>query len=328
MRSALVLWLLTGALLAQSGNAFSRSKAIVGRVWLGRASGGHIQVNLETSYGTVIASTYSDPDGRFSFHDLSGGVYQVSAAASGFQPLTQTVNLGDTGDEAEVSLFLHAASNVTARPVNPLSSPSLQKKALASYQKGRALLDAKKYSQAIGPLTETVAAAPMSAIAYNDLGSAYYGNRKVNEAQRSWQQALRIDPHFAPSAINLARIENDKKHWSAALKLLQTAAASPKGDTWPMHLERARAEYGEQQWVPAFQDLNQALQLGGGDKWPQIYALRANLFVRAGRYPEARQDFETYLKLEPKGTLSSQTRQIVRDMIAHGVPEPAPAPHP
>lgn len=300
-----------------------RRKAIVGRIWMEKTPAAHIQVNLQTTYGTTIATTYSDPDGRFNFPDLSGGIYQLSASAPGFQPLTQSVNLGESGDEADVSLFLRRADASGPAPPGPLSSPSLQKKALASYQKGRQLLDAKKYAEAIAPLTEAVAAAPLSALAYNDLGSAYFGARKPSEAQRSWQQALRIDPHFAPAVVNLARLANDQNHWPQALKLLQQASG-PGADSWPFHLERGRSEYGLEQWPAAFADLNRAVQLGGGQQWPQLYALRANLFVRAGLYPQARHDFETYLKLAPTGALAPNAKRIVADMIAHGVPEPAP----
>lgn len=318
-RCLLVLGLTTIVLMAQG----MRKKAIIGRVWMEKSPAAHIQVNLQSTYGTVIATTYSDPDGRFAFPDLSGGVYQLSASAPGFQPLTQSVNLGESGDEADVSLFLRRADSSGPAPPGPLSSPSLQKKALASYQKGRQLLEAKKYAEAIAPLTATVAAAPLSALAYNDLGSAYFGSRKIPEAQRSWQQALRIDPHFAPAVVNLARLANDQNHWPQALKLLQQASG-PGADSWPFHLERGRSEYGLQQWQTAFDDLNQALRSGAGTSWPQIYALRANLFVRAGRYPQARRDFETYLRLAPTGSLAPKAKQIVSDMIAHGVPEPAP----
>jgi len=315
----LVFGLVTVALMAQG----FRTKTIVGRIWMGKAAAPNVQIDLQTSYGTTISTTYSDQDGHFGFSDLTGGIYKVSAVAQGFDPVTETVNLGESGDEAEVSLFLHAANSSGPAKPGPLSSPSLQKKALASYQQGRKLLDAKQYDQAIAPLTEAVAAAPLSAMAYNDLGSAYFGARKVPQAQRSWQQALRIDPHFAPAAVNLARIENDGNHWQQALKLLQKA--SGKGaDTWPFHLERGRSEYGLQQWQAAFDDLNQALKLGAGTPWPQIYALRANLYVRAGMYPQARHDFETYLKLDPTGTLAPRAKRIVADMVAHGVPEPAP----
>jgi tetratricopeptide (TPR) repeat protein len=318
-RCIVVLGLASVALLGQ----FMPRKTIVGRIWMEKVPAAHVAINLQTANGTTIATMYSDPDGRFSFSELSGGIYQVSASVQGFQPVSQSVNLGATGDEAEVSLFLrHTNDGGKAQP-GPLSSPSLQKKALASYQQGRQLLDAKKYAEAIAPLTEAVAAAPLSALAYNDLGSAYFGARKLPEARRSWQQALRIDSHFAPAAVNLARLENDRNRWQQALKLLQQASGQGT-DMWPYHLERGRSEYGLQQWQAAFADLNQAVQLGGGQQWPQIYALRANLYVRAGQFPQARRDFETYLKLAPTGTLAPKAKQIVADMVAHGVPEPAP----
>lgn len=315
----LVFGLATAALMGQG----MRSKTIVGRIWMEKMPAPHVLVSLQTSYGTTFATAYSDSDGRFGFQNLSGGAYQLAASAPGYQPLTQAVNLGESGDEADVSLFLRKADTTGGAQPGPLTSPSLQKKALASYQKGRQLLDAQKYAEAIAPLTEAVAASPLSAMAYNDLGSAYFGARKVPEAQRSWQQALRLDPHFTPAAVNLARVENDKDHWQQALKLLQQANGQSTG-TWPYHLEKGRSEYGLQQWQAAFDDLNQSLKLGGGEHWPQLYTLRANLYVRAGMYPQARHDFETYLKLAPTGTLAPKAKQIVKDMVAHGVPEPAP----
>lgn len=303
-----------GPLRAQNVNR----KAIVGRLWVGSSPGAHMTVVLDNQYGNPVGQTVSDMDGRFSFDGLNGETYRLQVNEPGFVPLEQTVDLSSSGDEANVSLFLRRSTQ-TVRS-SSLGPYSLSAKAMHAYTQAQKLIAQRDYKKAIAPLTATVAAAPTFAEGYTQLGNAYWATGHRDSAEKSWRKALQLDAHAAEAAINLARLENDRHQWPAALALLNQAEKDAHG-VWPWHLERGRSEYGLQRWAQAGSDLEASLPAGGKAD-PSVYVLISNLDIKAGQLPQARHMLETYLQAAPQGALAARAREIVREMTARGVPEP------
>ncbi|MGH9534430.1 MAG: carboxypeptidase regulatory-like domain-containing protein [Terriglobales bacterium] len=296
------------------------TKTLLGEVLAGQQPVGHVLVTLENQYQTPMNQTQTDLDGRFTFSGLAGAVYYISINAPGYAPALQMEDLGVSGQQVSASIFLHPKTEIRFAP-RSLGKYSLSAKARRDYERGEKLLAQGQYKKAIAPLSATMAAAPTFAPGYADLGSAYFGAHKTGQARKVWQKALSLDGHQADAAVGLARLQNDHHHWSAALKLLARVASAQR-HAWPWHLEQGRAEYGLQRWSAATTDLTAALP--GGPSQPHLYLMLSNLDLRFQRLPQARGMLESYLKASPKGRFAPRVRNILKQMIAHGVPEPAP----
>ena len=321
MRQAGLMLILTAlAALAVWGQGF-RQKSIVGRLWLGSQPAVHFAVTLQNEFGNVVAQTMTDSAGEFTFNGLAGATYRIVVAADGFQPINETVDLSASGEQASVSLFLHPVQ--VHGGYGSLGAHSLSAKAQRAFSTAQKLLDQGQYQQAVAPLTAGLAAAPKFAPGYVALGNAYWATRHRDKAETSWRKALALDPKQAEAAINLARLDNDRRQWPQALALLNAAPAAAHS-AWPWRLEHGRAEYGLQQWPAAEADL-QAAEPEAGKTNPAVYVLLSNLAIKAGRFPEARHLLEMYLQAAPQGPFAPRARAIVQQMIVRGIPDPPPA---
>lgn len=296
--------------------AGQRERGILGTVWIEKATAPRVEVVLENDLGTPIGSTFTDEDGRFRFADLGPNRYRVVVNAPCCDTQDQLVDLTDVMGEHAVSVFLHPRLRKNGVQVG---SPSLNAKASKSFTQGHQLLLAQRYKDAIAPLTAAAAADPGLAMAYEDLGTAYFATGNVNAAEKSWEQALRLNPSLGSAAVDLARIANDHGDTNRAATLLDSAKKAGD-DAWPYHLERARVSMATKQWPTAFQELNTAISKGANS--PPVYIMLASAALRTGHQPEARHAYERYLAASPSGQYAPRVRQIVQDMIAHGVPEP------
>lgn len=314
-----VLAVLAGlSLLAGQG---MRQKRLDGRIWIGSQPAPHIAIVLANEYGSPVGQTMSDTEGRFNFDGLSGGTYRVFVTTAGYAPINESVDLSASGEEASISLFLRPMHETG--PVASLGGHSLSAKAAHAYGQAQQFIAARKFKQAIAPLTATVAAAPQFVAGYVALGNAYWATRQRAKAEANWRKALALDPKQAEAAINLARLDNDRREWQPALVMLDAAPAAAHA-AWTWRLEHGRSEYGLQQWASAYADLSAALP-DGAKANPELYVLLSNLDIKAGRLPQARQALESYLQAAPGGAFAARAHAIVSQMIARGVPEPPSA---
>jgi len=68
------------------------------------------------------------------------------------------------------------------------------------------LLDARQFETATAEARQLVALAPASPVGYDLLGQALAGQKNLPEARRAFEQALQVDPGYAPARENLRRI--------------------------------------------------------------------------------------------------------------------------
>lgn len=68
------------------------------------------------------------------------------------------------------------------------------------------LLEAGRFEAAVSEARQLITLAPTAAIGYDLLGQALASQRNLPEARRAFEQALQVDPSYAPARENLARI--------------------------------------------------------------------------------------------------------------------------
>jgi len=76
----------------------------------------------------------------------------------------------------------------------------------------------KQYKKAILVLQETVRLFPNDAVAYNNLGSAYFCAHRYGQAFLALRRALDLDPDFVEARYNLALAYLGTKDRSAAME--------------------------------------------------------------------------------------------------------------
>ncbi len=314
--------LLSLPVLAQMSPANQQDHSLVGRVWAGGVPAVGAQVELLSDTGDQLASTITDSEGHFSFNGLGHATFEVRVSLHGYRTAQKSVNVGSFGMESIVNLNLHRAFHGHA-PVRSLGRYSLVAKAKRAYQAGQRQLAQGHPKAALRDLQQAVAAAPEFAAGYIDLGNVYFLLHHAGRARAQWRKALQLNPKLAPAAISLARLDNDHRHWRRALRRLHSVSGA---GYWQYDWELGRAEYGGHHWAQAETFMHRAEHSPAGAALPPLHVLLANLDIKRHNFPAARGEFETYLRLAPHGTFAPRVRAIVRDMIAHHIPEPAALP--
>ncbi len=322
---------------------YGDADTITGRVLLapGMVNASGATVTLSSGTGQFVSSTVTNTDGRFSFSSMSlsnapttsGHDYVVSASLPGYRPAESTLNMQFEA-QGEATLILQPLPNASLSPNYSLGRYALTAKAKSAYQRAVKLLQKNDYPHALSALASVVAAEPAFAPGYQMMGEAYARLHQRKQARRAWRKALQLDPTLIPSAVSLARYNNDHHRWQRALKRLHAATApaayakvsppSAKAPAaarpWQWYWEMGRAEYGSQHWRRAQTALAHAEAAGATPA--NLHVLLANLAVRGHNFPAARHEFELYLKADPHGKFAHRARAIVKDMIAHHIPEP------
>jgi len=135
---------------------------------------------------------------------------------------------------------------------------------IARMRAGVKLMHEHQFARARDEFSEVVKAEPKLPEAYNCMGLAYYNEGKVAEAQQAYRQALEVEPLFAPALNNLG--------------VLLYAGGHPKD---ALHY-----------W--------KRCQTVSNNTDPDLYYYIANALRDTGAKAEARDNYLTAIKLNPK----------------------------
>jgi len=128
-------------------------------------------------------------------------------------------------------LFLFLTLILAGWGCGPSGAPSKTEKeskipppAMEHLRQGQKLLAEKKFDDALKEFQETVRLAPESPLAHYWLGRCYFYRQDKDPAEKSFKQALQLDPKHYPSMVSLGRLYSlDLSKLDQAEKLLQQA---------------------------------------------------------------------------------------------------------
>jgi Flp pilus assembly protein TadD len=272
--------------------------------------------SLEISHSGSLAHApvMSGLEGEFVFRGLQDGEYVISAKKSGFDSASVSFSVLRVG-APEALILLHRSAAATINPGGPISAHQLQapKKAREEYDKGLRLLEGENNpAGSIPEFEKAVKAYPSYYEAYTKLGIAHYHLGKVPEAEASLKKAVELsESKYAEPLYLLADLYNSQRKYQEAEPLARQAIALDN-PTWNGFFELARAQLGLKRATEAEANAVRARELAPNNS--QIYLVLANVHVMQQNYQAAVQDFDAYLKLEPKGQNSDAVRRT-RDKL-------------
>ena len=290
----------------------------------GGAPAANVVVRLE-SYdgGGSISEAFTDSSGKFRFTNLPAAQYSVRVRQMGYRDATQTVDMTTTTSGLVMLQLLRDSTRPTSTTsatgsidvnVPPAAQKEFDKgtaalaqggkdkialaarsfeKAVSIYPKfvearlklGTAYMDLEQWDKAQAALTATVEEDPKAFNALFALSEIYLRQNKIAEAEKALVQGLAIQDQSYLGHLNLARV-----YWEKARAEKDMAQAKPL-------LEKAYAE------------VNHALKLNFD--LAGAHLLKGNLLLRVPRTADAVTEFNTYLRLEPNGPFSAQTRALI-----------------
>ena len=286
----------------------------------GNAPAANVLVRLETMSGGFVGEERTDNLGKFRFTGLNPVQYFVYIRQFGFKEIQREVNLVMVAsDYIQLQLVSDGLAPVAESAPAKIVDANVPAEARKEFERADAALAGAKLEEGLRHLERAVQIYPRFLEAELRLGTVYMDLQQWDKAEQALRQALEINPKTANAYFALGEIYSRQQKYAEAEKALRGGLAV-EDRSYQGHLALARvyrdealATKDEAKMRPAleqsYKEVNQALRLKPG--LAEAHLLKGELLLRVPRAQEALEEFEEYLRLEPKGKAAGQAKTLV-----------------
>lgn len=268
-----------------------------------------IKIVIQTRTGAEVARTITDAQGRFEFRSMAPGVYLVSVRQQGYLDRPQQVDVSFT-PQARIFVDL-IPTNEKTRPGGTVDAElsRLSPEAGQSYAKGLDLLfKQKKPDESIAEFKRVEKLEPHFAGSYIVHGFALLDLGKFPEAESTLNKGLKRSPDDFYANFYLGVCLNSEQKFADAEPVLRKALGK-KQNSAEANYELSRALMGQGRWQDAEGPAAECTRLS--PEFAPVHVVLGNISLRKRDANGALEHFRTYLRLDPNGPFSQQTRDMV-----------------
>ncbi len=250
-----------------------------------------------------------DAQGYCSFEGLADGHYSISVSIPGFLPQRYDVELIH-GSQQHIAVQMQPAP--ARAPMEESGTVSVQwlgvsEKARKKFEKALERYERKDYDGAAKQLEEALGVDANFVHAYNLLGLTYEAIERPDRAREMFEAALRIDPKFLLSYLNLANLLLQQRDFGGAADVLAQAQKKHPWKAEPYY-GMAKVQFAMGNLDRAEELSKQALERDSG-QIPEIHLLLANIYLRRKEPTKLAAELETYLSKAPEGRYAKEARE-------------------
>ena len=213
------------------------------------------------------------------------------------------------------TILLHRLGPVDGRAVSA-SSLAAPKDASAAFDKGLEALKKNKLGDAQKDFENAVRIYPAYAAAWFELGKLTSGRGQLDDALHFFQTAIQADPKDVEPYLSVAAIQSVEKQWP---QLAATTAALLRLNPYDYpqaHYLSALAGYYLKNLDAAEKSVREAERLDVQGRFPKSWQLLGAILASRGAYPEAAEQLRQYLKLAPQAPDAAAARAKVEQLEA------------
>jgi tetratricopeptide (TPR) repeat protein len=287
-----------------------------------------IRVELLNEVEAQIATTYTDPGGRYTFSNLSQGNFFVKVVPSGDYAAqsirVQLYYAGGTGAQNEQVDFVLKSRTEPKTAVSTASSEVLfvqeiPEEARKAYQRAINTLDRGADPEAgVAQLKEALTIFPTYYQALERLGAEYVKKEQYEPAIEILSRAITINPQGAISHYGLGVTQLKLKQYPAAVDSLRRSLVlapnsqnSPSGQYFlGLALVRTgKADEAETAFKRAYEQ--------GAKRIPSdVHMHLAQIYSNNKRYGQAADELELFLKETPNARDAESIKNIIKQLRA------------
>jgi len=297
--------------------------SLLGEVRAPNGSPGRTLVELQL-HGSTIATTYTDDSGGFGFSGLSANDYHVVVRDERFDlaDVEARVDPGLSPTTAvHVILTPRAQGTVDTSNRTAGANPYLidlsdykrhfPKSAVKEFDKG---IDADKdhrTDDAIRHYEKAISEAPEFYPARNNLGSDYLAKSDFPNAQKQFEEAIRLNKDDSQAYFNLGNVLSLTGKLAEAEKTLK-GGLQKRPDSAFGHFLLGSLYSRAGVKVEAERNLQDALKLD--PNMPQAYLQLVNLYLQEKRDAEAITELQAFLHAFPDGPFTPKAKQVLKKL--------------
>ena len=278
-----------------------------------------VTVRLQTmTKGDRVAM--SDDYGKFTFRGLVNGEYTVVIdKEKEFEPYRQSVDIrqfrGAPPQIYNLTVRLQLKANAAAKPaVLNAEFANVPQRALAHYNNAMEQAKKSEHLAAIEELKLALAEYPSFTQAFNEMGVQYLKLNRLEDADDSFQKALKIDPESLAALINRGIANVMMKRYGEAVPILRKALKkNDQSAVGHYFLGQALANLGL--FDAAEKELLASVTLGK-QEMKEAHRLLAIIYSSRGAKIKAADELEAYLKLAPDAPDADKLREMIQRLKA------------
>jgi tetratricopeptide (TPR) repeat protein len=304
---------------SESQTGLGGMNSIVGTVFApsGRPLESRARIRLATmTRGDRIFTT--NQNGNFAFRGLPAGSYTVTIDKEAeYKPVSQTVDIiqfrGAPAQTYTLNIRLEFKDRAEPKPaVVNAELMNVPKKALAHYESAMELAKKGDSPAAIDELKLAIAEHPTFLSAFIDLGVLYLRLNRLEDADQSFQSALKIDPESFPALVNRGIANVMLKRYGESVPVLRKALkANDQSAVAHYFLGQALANLGL--FDEAEKELRTALQLGK-EEMKEAHRILAIIYSSRGEKKRAAEELEAYLKAAPNTPDAEKLKEQIQKL--------------
>lgn len=251
---------------------------------------------------------------------------ELRATLAGYRGDAVMLGRRSTFDNPDVgTIILHRLANVqgTAISFTTLAAPKDAKK---SYEKAQKTLQQKnpKHAEAAKDLEKAVEAYPQFAAAWNLLGDARLAMKDEDGARKAFEQSLAADSKYVNPYMQLAVLDLRSQRWASAADVTSrlTQLNPYLGQA---HYFNAIANFNLGKMDVAEKSARNAVKSDSASRFPMMHQLLGAILARQGDFPQAADEFRSFLKMSPGSPQADQIRKQLTEWEGLGVIQRAEA---
>jgi tetratricopeptide (TPR) repeat protein len=282
-----------------------------------------IHVLLESGEGGVVDDCRTVDNGKCTF-TLATGIYIVRLNEAGYRPTSVRIDLtGITRQFAMLDLkpLEEKAPAAPPRKENigtqvPVLELNVPEKARQEFELGQKSLEEGHLDEGITHLHKALSIYDSFPQAHFLVGSAYLEQKKWTDAQTSLENAIRLNSKLAEAYLELGAVFNQTHEYpkaeGALTRGLELNPDSPMG-----HYELAKALWALGRWQDAAPHASAAV--AAMPDLAAAHVLLGNILLRRQDLDGAVREYQTYLRLEPNGSMAAGTRETIEKIKSAAV---------
>jgi Flp pilus assembly protein TadD len=265
-----------------------------------------------------VQTVTADISGRFSFVGVPRGSYTLRIEIPGFEPVTQNIDAVENGMDLTIlvpPLKRATTSAATGSGIVDLSefNGRYPKKAVSYFEKGIDCLKKKKNDDAVKYLREAVELAPTFFEAHNQLGLAYQETGSLEDAEREFLTAHRLNSTNVQPLVNLTALYLNENHNEQAVKTSEEAVKA-NSTSASAFFSLGVALFKAAQLDRAESALKRALDLA--PRVGDIRLMLANVYLKLQRYDNTVEQLNQYIAENPDGKRLKEAVALRNQLVA------------
>lgn len=292
-----------------------------------RAAGDQIRVELRNDSEVPVGETFTDSEGRASFHVNSAGQYRVLVSGTPIQGTSsENVRIDDMDKSRTVFLRVKPKSDASfgttnksnASQVTSAAELRVPSDARKAFRKGMEAWEHNDFPKSAEQFEKAVKLYPQYDTAFNNLGVMYFQMGQTEKARAAFEQSVALNDKNADADRNLARILIHDSNFTRAENLLKKSLmVEPLNPASLTLMCVAEIQTGDDDGaLTAARKVHQLPHEG----YSVVHYVAGQALERKGQPQGAYTEYETYLHENPNGPEASQVRNALTRLTASSRP--------